>query len=229
MWYNWKSACAVNNRIRHGLAHFQKAMSALLSFLNIVDKKTFRQWSLKNHPDKCSADQREEATRKFQEVGAEYARVYEGDAGRAATPSSSSAPPSSHRKRPHPTSYTAPPKAKWSDPFMANRMSAEELRNMYAGTTRCGVKITGAPFGSCCLHRLPGKKTCFYHEPETDHLRFVDRPGMFTNLIYSWKARTSNMCTVKATSGRFCTKNKMKGKEECCMHHRLRGAIPTRK
>ena len=60
-------------------------MSALLSYLKIVDTKTYRAWCLANHPDKCPASERAEATRKFQEVGAEFDRVYKKDSKRSAS------------------------------------------------------------------------------------------------------------------------------------------------
>ena len=54
--------------------HNSVTMSSLLRFLGIVDKKDFHKWCLENHPDKRPNDP--DATRRFQEVNAEWNGVH---------------------------------------------------------------------------------------------------------------------------------------------------------
>jgi hypothetical protein len=176
--------------------------SVLLDYVKITDRASYKQWCLANHPDKLPNDP--DATRKFQEVGAEWRRINNNK------PTSSSVPKTS---RPAPArKHTKPTNTFFNAAF-------------FTGIHRggCPAVVEGTHQNKCykkpTIHTRP---YCFFHMPNTDHMKFVDIPpheffGLFDD--FNRTTRTSNMCESKCKSGRFCTKAKVVGQSVCRVHH----------
>lgn len=173
-------------------------MSALLRYLNITDVKSYREWALKNHPDKKPGDS--EATHRFQEVSAEFAKHHGNQ--------TQSPPPPKKRAR-----YTTP--------------APDSMNNMFAYMfvadphKWCHVRVKGTPNNLC--FRKPHRKgatTCFYHMPMTDHLKYVEGdPVEFFGRLFMIKGeRTAEMCTAKTKKGTYCRKAKAAGSGVCKLH-----------
>jgi hypothetical protein len=176
--------------------------STILFVLNITDKRSYHAWCLENHPDKRPNDPH--ATRRFQEVGAEWRRVNEQHGGPTGAP-----PP---QPKPKPKPPPAPPKPK-PTPLAHPR-------------DRCSQTGVNTHSGRCSRKKYKNAQHCFYHMPGTDHMRFVDNGvlhqdffGPFYMFENIFKAeRTEKTCESKCVDQKWCTKLKTTGSKFCTTH-----------
>lgn len=180
--------------------------SPLLSVFKIHDSKSYKAWCLKNHPDKKPGDP--DATRVFQEVQREYRTFTTGQ------------PSASQCTKPQ-RGYTKD--SEGIHDFMKAQRSS-----------RCGVAVPGTTGGYCHMMKLSGYKTCFYHIPGTDHLKFLnpgERPESRFNILGNFASynpvRTYSMCTARSKTGNWCTSAKVLGKETCKKHGEYKWVPPV--
>lgn len=181
-------------------------MSSLLKYLNIFDAKSYHKWCLENHPDKRPGDP--DATRKFQEVSAAWA-------------SSQTAASAPHRAEPSTSSSRAPPAA--AAAFGATKL----LREQHVRQKCSKTGIRGTRLGWCYRNKQHNSVYCFYHEPNTDNLKYAystDPVKMFGPFCMFEKPnifapeRTNKTCKTKCVNGNWCTKTSMHGKDYCNTH-----------
>lgn len=175
----------------------------LLRFVGITNHKSYRDWCVQNHPDKKPGDA--DATRKFQEVQQEYNAYQKALTDAVKRPGASSQPSAAGRASSHTHNMDAF--------FQAQRKSS------------CGVSVSGTTAGYCHMKKLNGHSTCFYHIPDTDHLKYLDPDtsprrffDVFCGIRNSTPARTFSTCTRRSKNGKWCTSLKMEGEEYCRAH-----------
>lgn len=174
-------------------------MSALLDYLNIADKKSYQKWALDNHPDKRPLDP--DAARKFQEVSAEWQKQQVRLKRKSETPYHPSSP--------------RPAKEPSFNEFMARMHSSLNKH--------CKQPVAGVAGGMCLRERNNGDY-CFWHQPGTDHLKFVDEPDtdFFGKLFDIQGDRTAETCEERCANGKFCHGKKARGETSCGIHIRAR-------
>jgi hypothetical protein len=207
-------------------------MSALLEYLQIKDRASYKQWCLRNHPDKRPDDT--DATRKFQEVGAEWRRVYEASSAKHQSS------PAKHQSRPQQQSESGRPQKKPRPD--AGPTSMDYMNH----TDKCmQTGIHGTKHGWCWRKRELGHQHCYYHMPGTDHMRFTNLPPhklfspfhMFHKEGGLFRAeRSANSCEAKCANGMWCIRPKRSGIAFChghdpsnqCGHPTKSGKLCTR-
>lgn len=200
----------------------------LLRYCSITDKNSYHRWCLENHPDKNPNDP--DATRKFQEVQAEY-RKYPVDppcsksytAPRrtepAPKPKSSQKPPGWYKP-----SFQRPKRdAFWKQTFnMFARAAAAEHEKKNKCTHRLATST-----GFCHRPKHTGYETCFYHIQDSNNERFLDYIEDLDTAFgpfNAWASKNCNrdttMCTKKTSKeGTYCRLKKCATSNFYCSRH----------
>jgi len=92
----------------------------------------------------------------------------------------------------------------------------EEERSALVRRGRCNARVKE---GVCWRRAAKGSEWCFYHQPGTAHMAFVDDPLFpehFFGINYDYyRPRDDNMCTAKLDNDKFCTGWRRRGSLYC--------------
>jgi hypothetical protein len=175
---------------------YRKAMTDHLRRLGIDGDASYAAWCTENHPGAARARDGA-ALDKFLLVTGEYI------AARRAAP---------------------PPE---TELFRSRRVFAEYAMCIRRRdeNAKCAALVADTPGGVCYRDALPDEATCFHHQPDTDHMRFVDGspavffgPGAMRPKTLFQPNRTARTCTARKKDGLFCTKSKRGGGSTCHIH-----------
>lgn len=95
----------------------------------------------------------------------------------------------------------------------------EEERVALLRRGKCGVHVRGVSGEFCHRRPLKGSDRCFYHQPGTAHMAFVDDddPSRVFGLLHDFRReRDDDMCTARLGNGKFCTGFRAKERSLYC-------------
>lgn len=88
---------------------------------------------------------------------------------------------------------------------------------------RCTARVAGTVNGVCWRKAVADTAHCYYHQPGTAHMAFVDdRPDFFFGINHTPLLRSDKTCRARLDNGKLCTGWSGVGKLYCfhCEHRK---------
>lgn len=82
----------------------------------------------------------------------------------------------------------------------------EQERRELARRGRCAARVPGTVDDVCWRKVVGDTAHCYYHQPGTAHMAFVDdRPDFFFGVGHGPLPRSDSTCRTRLGNGKFCT------------------------
>jgi len=111
----------------------------------------------------------------------------------------------------------------WNKVHQPSRLEVEpeltdEERLALLKRGKCGVYVKEVSDEYCRKNPLKGSDRCFYHQPGTAHMAFVDDyPTRIFGLLHDYHPeRSDDMCSARLENGKFCTGYRFKKESLFC-------------